>query len=152
MISFETHITIGADPAQIWPVLIDTARYPDWDSGVIGVEGTVALGNRIKITSEVSPDRAFPAKVTTLDDPHEMVWTGGMPLGLFRGVRTFTLEEVPAGTQFTMREEFRGPLLRLIARTLPDLQPSFDRFAAGLKVEVERAASPNTETDSKQGA
>jgi hypothetical protein len=36
-----------------------------------------------------------------------------------------------------MREEFTGPLLPLIGRSIPDLQPSFDKFANGLKKRVE---------------
>jgi hypothetical protein len=63
-----------------------------------------------------------------------------MPLGLFRGVRTYTLAPVGAGTTFHMREEYTGPLLGLIWRSMPDLQPSFDRFAAGLKGRVESGA------------
>ena len=141
MLTFESSIDIAADAASVWSTLTDTARYPDWDSGVIGVEGQVALGNKIRITSEANPGRAFPAKVTTIEPPRTMVWRGGMPLGLFTGVRTFTLDDVAAGTRFTMREVFSGPLSKLIARTIPDLQPSFDQFANGLKAEVERNPS-----------
>jgi hypothetical protein len=36
-----------------------------------------------------------------------------------------------------MREEFTGPLLGLIGRSIPDLQPSFTQFAHGLKRRVE---------------
>ena len=36
-----------------------------------------------------------------------------------------------------MREQFSGPLLPLISRSMPDLQPSFDQFARGLKTRVE---------------
>jgi hypothetical protein len=36
-----------------------------------------------------------------------------------------------------MREEYSGPMLGLIWRSMPDLQPSFDQFAAGLKKRVE---------------
>ena len=36
-----------------------------------------------------------------------------------------------------MREEYSGPLLPLIWRSMPDLQPSFDQFAAGLKARAE---------------
>ena len=67
-----------------------------------------------------------------------MEWSGGMPLGLFRGVRTHTLTPDGDGTAFTMREEYSGPLLGAISRSMPDLQPSFDTFAAGLKARVER--------------
>ncbi len=40
-------------------------------------------------------------------------------------------------TVFHVREEYTGPLLPLIWRSMPDLGPSFDRFAKGLKWRVE---------------
>jgi hypothetical protein len=68
-----------------------------------------------------------------------MGWAGGMPLGLFKGVRTFTLSPQGTGTtKFTMREEYTGPLLPLIWKSMPDLGPSFEKFAKGLKAEAER--------------
>jgi hypothetical protein len=36
-----------------------------------------------------------------------------------------------------MREEYSGPLLPLIWRSMPDLGSSFRRFATGLKQRVE---------------
>jgi hypothetical protein len=60
-----------------------------------------------------------------------------MPLGLFRGVRTFTLQPAGMGTDFRIREEYSGPLLPLIWRSMPDLAPSFRQFADGLKRRVE---------------
>ena len=94
------------------------------------------------MTSEANPGRAFPVRVTELAPPRRMTWDGGMPLGLFRGVRTFRLEpRGDDGTAFTMREEYTGPLLPLIGRTMPDLGPSFTRFAEGLKAEAERRYS-----------
>jgi hypothetical protein len=61
-----------------------------------------------------------------------------MPLGLFRGVRSYTLSpDTGGGTKFHLREEYAGPLVPLIWRSMPDLGPSFDRFAQGLKQRVE---------------
>lgn len=39
-----------------------------------------------------------------------------------------------------MREEYTGPLVSLIWRSMPDLQPSFDQFAHGLKQHVESSS------------
>jgi hypothetical protein len=36
-----------------------------------------------------------------------------------------------------MREEYSGPLLPLIGRSIPDLGPSFEQFATGLKRRAE---------------
>jgi hypothetical protein len=140
MKSYEATSTITAAPDAVWAILIDAPGYPDWDSGVERVEGRIAPGEKIKVVSEANPGRAFPVKVTAFEPGRGMTWSGGMPLGLFRGVRTFTL--VPDGdtTTFTMREEYTGPLLPLIWRSIPDLGPSFRQFADGLKARAERPA------------
>lgn len=69
-----------------------------------------------------------------------MVWEGGMPLGLFRGVRRFTLTPSGRGTDFHMSEEFSGLLAPLITRSIPDLTPSFEKFANGLKALAEETS------------
>ena len=66
-----------------------------------------------------------------------MVWTGGLPFGLFKGVRTFTMVPKGDSVEFAMREVFSGPLARLIESSLPDMQPAFDEFAAALKARAE---------------
>jgi len=64
--------------------------------------------------------------------------SGGMPLGLFKGKRMFTLSPQGNGTtKFNMREEYTGPLLPMLWRSIPDLGPSFNQFANGLKQRVE---------------
>ena len=79
-------------------------------------------------------------EVTEFSPGQRMVWSGGMPLGLFKGVRTFTLSPQGNGvTTLTVREEYTGPLLSLIWRSMPDLQPSFNQFANGLKQRAEGA-------------
>jgi hypothetical protein len=55
--------------------------------------------------------------VTEFTPPRSMTWTGGIPLGLFKGVRRSTLTPENGATRFKMREEFTGPLLPLIWRT-----------------------------------
>ena len=67
----------------------------------------------------------------------------GQPLGLFKGVRTFTL--TPQGgreTRFNMREEYTGPLVGMMWKSMPDLSPSFQQFASGLKRQAEAKARP----------
>ena len=135
---YEVTETIAAEPDRVWEVLRDVGAYADWDSGVEKVEGKLAEGEKLKVYSELNPGRGYPVKVTEVSPGRGMTWLGGMPLGLFKGVRTYRL--APAGdgaTKFTMREEYSGPLLPLIWRTLPDFQPSFDTFARGLKARAE---------------
>lgn len=134
---YDVEVEIEAPPGAVWEVLTDASHYTSWESGVEKVEGTIAHGEKIKVFSEVSPGRAFPVTVRLEPDEHRMIWEGGMPLGLFKGVRTFTVASRGSGSHFHMREEFTGPLLGLIWRSMPDLQPSFDKFASGLKNQAE---------------
>jgi hypothetical protein len=138
MRSYEASADIKADAGAVWAILTDTQGYPTWDSGVERVEGRIAPGAKIKVVSEANPGRAFPVQISEFSPERSMTWTGGMPLGLFRGVRTFALTPGDnGGTRFTMREEYSGPLLPLIWRTMPDLGPSFRQFALGLKARAE---------------
>lgn len=141
MESYESTSTIEASPETIWAILTDAPGYSDWESGVVRVEGRIEPGNRIKVVSEANPGRSFPVTVTEFTPGKKMVWSGGMPLGLFKGIRTFTLTpQGGAATRFTMREEYTGPLLPLIWKSMPDLGPSFQKFASGLKNKAESRA------------
>jgi hypothetical protein len=138
--SYEATATIAAKPETIWAILTDAPNMSSWDSGVVRVEGRIAPGEKIKVVSSANPKRAFPVKVTEFVSGQKMTWSGGMPMGLFRGVRTYTLSPQADGTTtFTMREEYSGPLLSMIWKSMPDLQPSFDQFAKGLKKRAENA-------------
>jgi len=141
MESYEVTKRIAASPETIWGILTDAAGYTSWDSGVERVEGSIALGNKVKVYSKINPARAFPVRVSELTPSSRMTWTGGMPLGLFKGVRTFTLTpESETVTRFDMREEFTGPLLSMIWKSMPDLTGSFEQFAKGLKDKSEQPA------------
>jgi hypothetical protein len=131
--------SIEADPDTIWSILTDARAYPEWDNDVVRIEGTIAPGERIKLYSELDPKRANPIKVVDFEPGRAMTWKGGMPLGLFTGIRTFELAPESDGvTRFTMEERFSGPLLRLIGPRLPDFGPSFEKFAQGLKQRAEQ--------------
>jgi len=138
MTAFEASAVINASTEEVWNVLANAAGWPGWESGVDGVDGVLAAGERITIRSAAAPGRAFPVKVTRFDPGECLELTGGMPLGLFRGVRSYRLHREGSATGFTMREEYSGPLSGLITRSIPDLQPSFEQFARGLKQRVER--------------
>lgn len=137
MKSFSTSITIQSSPETIWAILTDGAAWPAWNSTIDKVEGNIALGNKITVFSKVNPGRAFPLKVSEFVPSQRMVWSGGMPLGLFKGERTYTLTPKNNEVEFSMREEFSGLMAPLITKSIPDLQPSFDTFAADLKRRAE---------------
>jgi hypothetical protein len=136
--SYEASSVIDAPASAIWDVLVDGTQWTDWDSAVVRVDGTIAAGETVTVYPEVNPKRGFPVRVAEFVPGERMVWRGGMPLGLFTGTRTYRLAEQPDGrVRFDMREDYTGPLAGLIVRSIPDLGPSFTRFAEGLKKRVE---------------
>lgn len=138
MKSFRASIGIRSTPEHIWRILTDGEKYPSWNPVVLGIEGKIAPNQKVMLRSVASPGRSFPLTVTTFEPGRKMVWTGAMPLGLFKGERTFTLASKGLGmVEFTMAEEFSGLLAPLITRSIPDLQPTFDEFAAALKKAAE---------------
>jgi hypothetical protein len=68
-----------------------------------------------------------------------MVWSDGAA-PMFKGVRTYTLTPRSDGTtEFSMVEVFRGLMLPMIKRSLPDFAPAFATYAEDLKREAEKA-------------
>jgi hypothetical protein len=59
--------------------------------GVERVEGRLAVGEKLKVFSELDPGRGYPVTVTEVSPGRGMTWRGGMPLGLFKGIRTYRL-------------------------------------------------------------
>lgn len=138
MKEFSASSTIDASPETVWSVLVDGGSYPDWDPGMSRLEGRIAPGEKITAYTKISPDRAFPVTVSQFDPPRLMEWSSHMPLGLFSGVRTFRLSpRGDGGTDFHVQEVFKGLLLPIIGRTIPDLTETFAQFAAGLKARAE---------------
>ena len=135
---YTTSTTINATPQAIWDILVDIPSWTDWNTTVVDIEGTAVPGGKVKLRPKVNPNRAFSINVTEFSSPERMVWSGGMPLGLFKGVRTFTLaRQDDASTQFTMTEVYSGLMSGMITKSMPDMQPSFDEFAAALKTKAE---------------
>ena len=142
MKKYSASIHIDASPQQVWNILADPAGYPEWDPGMVRVEGQLAQGEKVKFFTKFSPEQAFAVKVTAFEPSQKMVFTGGMPLGLFKSERTHMLTaQASGGTLFYTEEIFSGLLLPVFGRSLPDLTASFEAFAAGLKQRAELADS-----------
>lgn len=138
MTSYEVTRTINADPDTIWALLSDTSKWKDWNPTIISIDGTIAQGQKVKLVSTVNPKRAFSLNVTSLTPPSEMVWSDGMPLGLFKGERTYRLTPKSDGTtEFFMEEAYSGLMAPLITRSIPDMTENFGEFADGLKAAAE---------------
>ena len=91
-------------------LLTDASSYRDWNPSIVSLDGEITPGGKIALVSTVNPKRTFKLKVTEMTTPTRMVWSDGMPLGLFKGERTYRLVERIGSTEFSMTEDFTGPL------------------------------------------
>ena len=135
-LDYSVAIKISASPEVVWEILTNASKYTSWNSTITKLEGTIASGGELKLTSIDKPDKVFDLKVTTFEAPKRMIWEdGGM---MFLGVRQFTLvPQADNTTVFAMSETFSGGMLGMIEGSLPDFTKSFTTFAADLKKRVE---------------
>ena len=124
MKSFEAEALINARNSTVWEIITDGGNYTVWDSGITRIDGQLRNGGPIRVRTRTGGNRTFRLRVEQI--PGEvMTWTGGLPLGLFKSVCTFTLTPRGGMTHLRVREEFTGPLLGPMWSTVPDMERSF---------------------------
>ncbi len=128
----EVAIDIRATPAQVWSILTDGARFQEWTSTVLSIEGAIAPNAKIKLKSSLDPKRVFSLTVREFVPNSRLTWGDAM------GKRTYEITPTDIGVvRFRMHERIGGPLFPLFARMIPSFDESFDRFAADLKRRAE---------------
>lgn len=128
----EVSILIEADAAIVWALLTNAEDFPRWNSTVTSLEGTIQLGEKIKLKSTLDEKRTFTLKVKEFVPEKSMVWGDG------KGKRTYTLQPESDGKiRFTMYEKMGGLLFPLYAKYIPPFDEAFEQFAADLKSEAE---------------
>ncbi len=140
MVEYVTRALVHASPEAVWRVLTDAVGYASWNPEIVAIEGRFAQGERIKARVKLGDGaiRKVGLRVTEFDAPKRMVWTGGLPFGLFVGVRTFTVAPCDGGTEFRLHLQMSGPLCSMILKSVGDRQPEVDSFSAALKLRAER--------------
>ncbi|MGW5556721.1 SRPBCC family protein [Micromonospora sp. NPDC003944] len=137
---FEADTEITADAEQVWAVLVDVPRWPEWTASVTGAErgepGPLAVG----ATARLTQPRLRPAvwRVTELTERREFVWVSEAP-----GVRTtgeHRLVPLSDGrTRVELAIDQSGPLAGLIGRLYAGLFRRYVRMEAdGLRRRCER--------------
>ena len=140
-LDYSVAISIAAPPPIVWALLTEAKAYPQWNSTIVKIDGTIAKAETIRLVTKLSPERTFELKVSELEKGSRMVWADGGKA--FSGVRTFTLlPNEGGGTTFAMSETFSGRFLPMIEGSLPDFTPAFNAFAADLKAAAEKVAPP----------
>jgi polyketide cyclase/dehydrase/lipid transport protein len=148
-------ITVEAPLALVWEVMLDTARYGEWNPFVERVEcpTPASVGDPIVLHVRWASGRTTRSteRISAIDPPatdaHGVTSATlsyvyeGLParLGLVRGIRHQRLRQEAGGpTSYETVEEFSGPLVRFAG---PErVAEGFRRHAAGLKRRAEELA------------
>ncbi len=122
---------IEAAPEIVWKLLTTAPDFTRWNSTVTSLEGTIGVGEKIKLKSYLDAKRTFKITVKVMEPHTKMIWGDG------GGTRTFTLKQEGNEVVFHMHEKMGGLMFPLYAGQLPPFEESFERFAADLKKEAE---------------
>lgn len=150
-----TRVVVARPRAQVWAVLADVQRQPEWMRDALSIEmlteGPMDVGSRMKVPTQIGPFRTTDIMEVTAYDPPRR-WTV-VHRGAVTGEGTFTLMETRGGseTEVEWRERLAaplGPLGRfgmtmvrpLLRRTFQD---DLDRFQA--LCEKSAASGPGPE-------
>ena len=132
--SRETSISINiqADPSIVWALLTNASDFPRWNSTIISMEGSINLGETIKLKSSLDPKRIFKLKVKAFEPEKTLAWGDG------KGTRVYTIKDNGNGTiTFNMAEKIGGLMFPMYAKYIPPFDKSFEQFATDLKKEAE---------------
>ena len=143
-----SEILVAAPPERVWEVLVDLARYPEWNPFLVSASGQVREGERLEIRFQPPGGRALTMRptVTRARPAEALEWLGRLAVpGLFDGRHIFELHRAPGGTRLVQREEFRGLLVPLLARSLDrHTARGFVAMNEALKARVEQAVAGPT--------
>jgi hypothetical protein len=138
--SIETAITIAAPKARVWAVLMDFARYPEWNPFIRSLEGTARVGETLDVFIQPPGQKVsrFRPRVVEVEPERNFAWRGALPIpGLFAGEHRFALDEVAGGTLFRQSEGFSGLLVPFVGSILKATEAGFQSMNAALKVRAE---------------
>ena len=154
MVSPSAEISIDAPLDLVWHVMLDTARYGEWNPFVYQVDcpSPAKVGDPIKLHVRWANGRTTtsPERITVIENPLHEDGVGtaqlsyeyeGLPdkLGLVHSVRhQWLFQEGDGPTLYTTRQELTGPMVRFAgpARIID----GFERHAQGLKQRAESLA------------
>ncbi len=141
-----TAISIGASPERVWAVLLDFARYPEWNPFVRSIEGAAAQGSSLHVILQPPSGKAMTFRPIVLRNSvaREFRWKGKFLLsGLFDGEHYFQLAPAAGdSTVFTQGELFSGLLVGLFRGAIDrDTKAGFEAMNLALKERLERRAA-----------
>lgn len=134
-------VTISAAPADVWAVLTDLGRYPQWHPHIHKAAGKIQVGDRVVFTMARPGRRPFTIRprVIAAQPGSELRLLGRLPI-VFSGEHSFTLSLTDGDTctKVIQSETYRGLVVPFIGKTIAAAQTEFDEVNQALKHRVEQ--------------
>ncbi|MDJ0657096.1 MAG: SRPBCC domain-containing protein [Xanthomonadales bacterium] len=103
-----TQIDIAAPPEEIWAVLLDAKRYPEWNPILEPLSGTYKAGETITYRMTIDGESSeVSSTVVGLVPNKELNQFGGV-VGILTFDHHWVLEPIEGGTRVTQYENYRG--------------------------------------------
>ena len=136
MRTLEAGTLINARMSTVWDIITDSGNYTVWKSGITDIEGEVRNGSIIRVRTSTGGNRLYRIRVEQIPG-QVMTWTGGLPLGLYKNIRTFTLSNREESTHLRVSEDNTGPLAGFLATPAHDRQRSVNEYLQAVKARAE---------------
>lgn len=135
-------VEIAAPRPVVWHVLVDVARYPEWNPFTVEVDTTFAIGTPVRMRVALQPWLVISQTevISSYDEGRSLSWGVTMVGRWFlQADRVQVLEDLPGGgTRYSTTDTFVGrgvALNHLLTGRL--VQRGFDGVANGLKRRCE---------------
>lgn len=141
---------IAASPGQVWEVLTDFGRYPQWATYIREIDGRAEPGARLRLVVTPSDRRPVVARPPVIEATpgQRLAWAAvipgatWLPAAIFGGTHEFVLTELPnGGTRLVHREHLSGLLAGLAKNAVHDADEGFESFNTALRHRAERLAA-----------
>ena len=122
-----------AKPEQVFAVISDFAKYPEWRTGVTRVD--VTGGGANPTVTEHGSNGVIPFKVEVLQPPTKMVMRIADPNLSFGGTWTFEVAPQDSGSEILITEngEIYNPIFRVMSKLFFSPTASIETYLADLK-------------------
>lgn len=137
-------IDIEAPRARVWSILVDLARYPEWNPFTPRVEASLQIGDPVILHVQMKPGEPTlrqPEVMTSYVEGEELGWgTTMMHRVVLHANRTQRLVDLGRDrTRYESIDRFEGAMVPLVmALYRQHVQRGFDETARALKSRAER--------------
>jgi uncharacterized protein YndB with AHSA1/START domain len=121
-------------PAALFAVVSDFAKYPEWRTGVtrVDVDGPVRQGALIR---EEGPNGPIPYRLEVFEPPSKIVMRIADPSLAFGGTWTLEVFQNDSGSELVITEngEVYNPIFRFLSKFFFSPTETMDQYLADLK-------------------